>query len=361
MSLLRIKPSDNTFFGDGNRFDFGISNVLQSKNTPYPSVFFGAIFTALLTENATFRKDFFEKSAYDHEKILSINQVYLYSEESQCAYIKAPLDLFMDDRNRLEYGTLKQCDSICSSSKYEKILFPPEGKDFERVKGKYINVSDIYDLYQQKISNEIEIIDENNIFKKNYKVGIKIDSESRTAEESMLYKIQQTEFANNDWSYVIDYTINQDYLVKNYKETKTIDLKKGFLKLGGESKTCKYDCVKISDIFKFKKNRKEINFESSRFKIYFTSDTFFEEKIDVILRKNNLKILGMSNDKPLFIGGYDMVKNRSKKMLKGYQAGTILFLETENGSMKKNDLENSIKSGCKGFNQMLILKGDFVK
>lgn len=363
MSLLCIKPSDNTFFGDGKQFDFGISNVLASKNMPYPSVFFGAIFTALLTENAAFRNDFFEKKAYDHEKILTVKQVYLYNEKSQYAYIKAPLDLFMDDRKRLEYGTLKQCDCLCSSSKYENILFPPEGKDFERVKGKYINVNRIYSSYEKCFQRGIFLIDEEDIFKKNYKTGIKLDKYTKNVEESMLYKIQQTEFNGNDWSYVVEYHIDFEYLKNNYKEIAISDLNSGFLKLGGESKACKYAVGSISEVDEFLNRRESYqkeDFENTMFKILFTSDTFFDKDIDEYFAGKNLKIVAMSNDKPIFVGGYDMKAKKAKQMLKGYSAGTIVFVKDIRGQkIRKSDLEKLFGKNTRGFNQALILKGDF--
>ena len=69
MELINIKPCNNTFFGDGHQFNFGISNFIRSKNTPFPSVFFGAIFTAILSKNDDFRYEFINRNKYDHEDV----------------------------------------------------------------------------------------------------------------------------------------------------------------------------------------------------------------------------------------------------------------------------------------------------
>lgn len=80
MKLLKIKPCDNTFFGTGQPFNFDNNSFIESMVFPYPSVFFGAIFTAMLTENNDFRKIFFKNKRNDHEKILNIGKIYIYDE-----------------------------------------------------------------------------------------------------------------------------------------------------------------------------------------------------------------------------------------------------------------------------------------
>lgn len=359
MELLRIKPCDNTFFGSGDQFNFGNNNFIRSKNTPYPSVFFGAIFTAFLTLNDSFRAAFFEKGEYDHEEILSIGQVYLFNEKSKEVYISAAKDIFMNSRGEIEFGEFKEEKSITSLS-YKQILKSPKNKNFKRVSNKYISINNIYNAYLKRQDKAMNIIDESEIFIKNIKVGIGIDKSTKTVEESKLYKIEQTEFKNNDWSYLVEYTINEAYIRTKYSDKEIKILNKGYLKLGGENKACKFEKATNEKIDNFKNYYKNRDLNGNIFKVIFTSDTFFDKNIKEIFQ-DKLEIIGLSNDKPIFIGGFDMKargeKGRPRTMYKGYSAGTVILIEVKEQCDVLEEIKERMKSiTSKGFNKYVILE-----
>ncbi|KEI87409.1 CRISPR-associated protein Cmr3 [Clostridium botulinum] len=361
--LINIKPCDSTFFGDGYQFNFDISNIIKSKNTPYPSVFFGAIFTAILTNNDEFRRGFFQKSEYDHENILEIGQVYLFNEKTNRVYIKAPMDLFINSKGKIVLGKFQKHDIEFNSLNHDYILESPKDRDFKRIENMYINTRNIYDGYLKRQEIRLDLKDENKIFIKNYKVGIGIDKNSKNVEDGKLYKIQQTEFANdekNEWSYIVEYKINRKYLQEKYKRIELKDLDLGYLKLGGENKACKFKAINNKDIEKFNSEKMK-NFNDNIYKIIFTSESYFLEKTDSFFKKNNITILGMSNSKPIYIGGYDMKDKRTKggairKMYKGYSPGTV-FLIKSNKEIEIKTIYEFFKNGNKkGFNNCVILK-----
>ncbi|WP_032123137.1 type III-B CRISPR module-associated Cmr3 family protein [Clostridium amazonitimonense] len=359
-NLVNIKPCDNTFFGDGNQFNFDISNLIKSKNTPYPSVFFGAIFTAILTHNDKFRKAFFQNGRYDHESILKIGQIYLFNEESKSVYIKAPMDLFANSKSEISFGKFKNNAGNLNSLSYEYILEIPAGMDYKRIENMYINIKNIHDSYSKKQGIRVELKDENQLFVKNHKIGIGINKNTKKTEEGKLYQIEQTEFIDNNWSYIVEYKINKDYLKNSiYKEIEVKNLDKGYLKLGGENKPCKFKTIYNDKIERFN-SKKTGNLNSGIYKILFTSETYFPKGIDSFFKKNNIRILGVSNDKPIYIGGYDMQgKGTIRKMYKGYSAGTVILVEFNNNSNTKDIYELLKNDSVKGFNNCVILKEDF--
>ncbi len=103
------------------------------------------------------------------------------------------------------------------------------------------------------------------------------------------------------------------------------------------------------------------NFNDNIYKIIFTSESYFLEKTDSFFKKNNITILGMSNSKPIYIGGYDMKDKRTKggairKMYKGYSPGTV-FLIKSNKEIEIKTIYEFFKNGNKkGFNNCVILK-----
>lgn len=350
-NLLSVKPYDNTFFRDGSKFTMGYSNTIIGKNTPYPSVFFGAIFTALLANNDEFREEFMKKNKenQDHENILKINGVYLHNEKENKTYIKAPLDLFVDDNNKVKFGTFVKNQN--TSINQERILMYPEG-DFERVNNKYMEISIDFKNYMDNYSKNLELIDEDEIFIKNSKVGISINKAKGVTEESMLYKYEQTEFISKDWSYIVDYEINKTYFNEYYKNIEIKALEHGDLKLGGEGKIAKYKSINNSKIYDFNE-LKNNEVKSGIIKILLLTEAYFENSINNIL-PNEIQLLTVVNDKSISIGGYDVKNNNHKKMYKGYSAGTIFLCKLEN----KLDSNKFFKENNIGFNNYIVLEGE---
>lgn len=373
MELINIKPCDNVFFGDGAKFKFGTNSFISSKSSPYPSVFFGAIFTAILSENNFLRTSFFEHANYDHEKILEINQVYLFNKKDGNVYIPAPKDLFVNSKGEIFFGKLKKTNNTICSGSFERILEVPEDKTCKQVNHKYIKLNNIYDSYLKKQKIRIKLKDESEIFIKNNKTGIGIEKSTKTVELGKLYKIEETEFLDNEdnvWSYIVEYKINKNYVKKKYK-TEIIDLDKGYLKLGGENKVCRFQKVTNNIIEKFNEKKEMKNIEENTnkniLKIVFTSDAYFSKNIKEIFDAD-FKIIGMANGKPIYIGGYDMKsKNNGKgaprRVYKGYSAGTIVFIEKlklykNNEEMIKMLNEKIKPMNSKGFNKYVVLEED---
>ncbi|MBS5825358.1 MAG: CRISPR-associated protein Cmr3, partial [Clostridium argentinense] len=242
MKLLKIKPYDNTFFRLGNNFEFKISNVIQTKNVAYPSTFFGAIFTAILVNNDKFRNKFLSISENtDHLEILNIKQIYLYDEKQGVVYIKAPKDIFVNN-SEVKFGNFKKIKYGESSIKYDYYLEEPNGNELERADKYFVSINEFYGKYRYKLLQKSDLKHEDEIFKKNIKTGIALDKCTGTVKESLLYTIEQTEFKNitenyqdSDWSFIIEYDIDNDFIKKNdYPQIE--DLERGELKLGGETK-----------------------------------------------------------------------------------------------------------------------------
>lgn len=365
MKLLKLKPCDNTFFRDGKVFEKGYNNTVQSKNMPYPSVFSGAIFTALLTSNEHLKKEFMKNpSVEEKKKILKIGQVYLYNERTRDIYIPAPKDIFRNKYGEIYFGKFDDMEEGMSSLPYKKVLMPPKVSGVKRVSKEFINIKNIYREYKKKSYLGMDLIHEDEIFKKNYKVGVGTDYNKRMVKEDLLYRIEQTEFESDDWSFIVEYDIKYDYLKSKYDigiENNLSDLNNGYLKLGGENKVCKYENIENKYISRFHKSIEEgFNMESDLIKIIFTTDMYFNDDSDrnCFFKK---RVIGMSNDKPIYIGGFDIKENKPKVMFKGYEAGAIFLVRKNNDSLEdiKAELNKLIgDSVYEGFGKYIIMGGE---
>ncbi len=148
---------------------------------------------------------------------------------------------------------------------------------------------------------------------------------------------------------------------------------KGELKLGGETKVCTYEVIENSDINEFKsKMCEDVLKPGEKLKVILTSDSYFTESESFTkLFNDDMKFLALVNDKPIYIGGFDVKENKEKAMYKGYSAGTILLLLNKSGkdiNIKKyldmrlaNKLENRFYKSINlnnGFNQYIYVKGE---
>ncbi|QAT61162.1 type III-B CRISPR module-associated protein Cmr3 [Acidilutibacter cellobiosedens] len=357
MKLLKLKPCDNTFFRDGKVFKMGYNNIIQSKNIPYPSVFSGAVFTAFLANNEGLKKKFMKNpSVKEKRKILKIGQVYLYNERTRDIYIPAPKDLFKDEDGEIYFGKFDDLAEGMTSLPYKKALMSPNIDGIERISKEFINIKNIFREYKNKSYLGMDLVHEDEIFKKNYKVGIGTDYDKRIVKEDLLYRVEQTEFLSNDWSFIVEYDINIK-LIKEKKIGNIEELKKGYLKLGGENKICKYEeCDKwVNDyINEFRKNAEDnYKINSSIIKLIFTSPVYFKGENDL----NKIGVIGISSDKPIYIGGFDIKEKAAKQMYKGYEAGTVFLIMENKFETIKNRLETSIGDLInEGFGKYIILE-----
>lgn len=378
MEYLKVKPIDNTFFRMGNSFELQESNKINSKNMPYPSTFWGALFAAVLAKNEKLKELILSKEDTKEleSEILKLKKVYLYNEKTNQIYIKAPKDLFLNKENdevkRFDFHKLKDGYSSLNYEYYLKNEFNNE--NYERMDDYYVK---LYDFIVSYNKNKLEIknfLKEDQIFLKNSKLGIKIDKKTSMVEDGLLYNIEQTEFKGNHWSFILEYK-----LAKKFENESTLrNIKKldsGFLKLGGENKVCVYEKWNEKYEEKMKKKYRKLVFPELKkgefAKIIFTSNAYFKQNLKNIFDEE-VELVGLVNDKPIYIGGFDIKESKAKKMYRGYPAGSILLLKLkddfENAQKLVNYIENKLNSGFKhndnknrrqnGFNEFVLFKAN---
>lgn len=359
MSLIQIKPIDNTFFREGNLFEREVSNIVNSRNVAFPTTFFGAIFSAILSKNDKFRESFLRiRNNKDHLRILSIDNVYILNEKSDLSYLKAPKDIFVS-KKVIKYGDFKE-NIGPSSIPYPFYLENPSGDSLKRADNYYIEINAL-NKYKNKVIDTRDIKSEDEIFVKNSRTGIGIESFNKNVIESHLFTIEQTEFNNfseNDWSYVVQYHINEEYIKSKYDEDNILELDAGFLKLGGENKVCTYKTLRNNDIENFSKSNDELIKAGEVVKVILTSDSYFSGNIESYF-EDSIKVLAVVNDKPLYMGGYDIAENKAKVMKKGFSAGSIILLKNisnESVDLRKLIKNNSQVSYNQGFNKFLLFR-----
>ncbi len=332
MAFMKIKLTDSLFFRGGKPFNAGSDSWTDSSFLPNPSVIWGAMFSVLFREGRA--------TAKDKEK-LQIKNIYLYNEEQTIILVPAPLDIFVDSDGKKYISKYKDVNFI-SNYPLEVMSDVGTDKEVKPLENCFIEINSLYEEYCEDNADDLVLYNFDEVFVKDYKIGIKIDKKSKTAEDKHLYRIDLTQF-KKEWSFLIEYECN---IVFNQS---------GILRLGGESKIAQYEQIKdkpigIVDYEAYRDEMLEELKEKKECKVLFKTPAYFkcgwQPEQDGLLCANVGKYIS--------IGGWDMETKNHKAMKKYIPAGSVYLFEKQ----EKMDFKLEDDEAYKGFGSFEILKKD---
>jgi len=354
MAYMKIKPTDSLFFGSGKPFNAGEDSWSDSSFLPNPSVIWGAMFSVLYQEKKIIKtKDKNGKTIVSdvERKKLKIKNIYLYQKENKVMnfLVPTPLDVYIDEFGKNYISKVKKRHFL---SNYELDYVSVIDKDNVEVADKsFIKIDALFKSYQ--IHDELSLYPFDKLFKQDYKIGIKIDKKSKTAEESKLYRIDLTQFEEKiESGFLIEYELDGG---ENFEP-------KGILKLGGEGKTAQFEIIEpTTRSFKNLYKRREESIKQIKkegyLKLYFKTPALLKCAWQPNEIKG-LKLLSANVGKYLSIGGFDMETNKPKKMQRFIPAGSVYVYKIEDESIDfRNIIEKEIEfdESYKGFGLFEIL------
>jgi len=331
MAFMKIQPTDSLFFRDGKPFNAGSESWSDSSLLPNPSTIWGAMFAVLYDSKKL-------SSNIEDRKKLQIKNIYLYNEKQTTILVPAPLDIFIDsDENK--YISDYEYVNFVSNYPLDVMSFVDTTKDIKPLENYFLEINSLYQHYINGYSKNLILYNFDDVLLNDHKIGIKIDSKTKTAQENYLYRIDLTQFKEN-WSFLIEYECEVDFP------------KEGILKLGGEGKIAKYYKVEEIPIGLQSVNilRKEI-FKSiineDYFKVFFKTPVFFENG----WRPKQEGLVCANVGKYISIGGWDMETKKPKVMKRYVPAGSVYVFE------RKGILEFELEDdeAYKGFGAYEIL------
>lgn len=377
--ILKIKPNDNWFVNNGRPFEERDEGWIESAIFPTPSVFYGSLFSSLLFQNQCIKNRILGnekiKDLAEYQKnILEIKNIYLYDEEEKEVYIKAPLDLYIDEEKKAyKYSRFLEVDDKEGNILGKNILIahPPQSDYFsyERADDYYIKLSKILGCYADKKDN-LELKKSDYFISNSYKVGIKIDKDKGVAEDGYLYRLDFKEFKKRKFAFLLEINLLQNI---NFNG-------KGALKLGGEGKTAYYDVIydgrkeeskenkKPYDIRKFAEEYNETKIKSNEIKMILLTPLIIENNETKKLLKcegnEDMDILGGVVGKPEYIGGFDIRERKPKNTRRAIPKGSVYIFKLKSDKFKENTLESiedkikkylDIHEDYKGYGKFLIV------
>lgn len=350
----KITPEGVVLFRDETSMEKGETNWIVSKYMPYPSVFWGTICTALLREGklGDIKKLIDEKKPDQHsimEKNLKLEFVGIYDEKEREAYIPAPLDLYVSNKNIV----------FCGKYQKGKYQLPTKGEGHEtfiQAEGKYISLWHFYDYYSEKKYSNISLKGEEEIWEHETRVGIELDKETRMVKESHLYQMQTLRFKKDTLSYVIGY----------HSENRC---QNGLVTLGGERKMAYFTNMEKDKFFDASWDERECKGNRVRM-VVITPITLNGPKennsFQNIFEETEIEVIHMVVGSLETMSGFDMLKGEEKKKKEVIPAGSVFILESNAFKGKsynkitekiEEELIKSVDLFYRGFGKFLLADG----
>lgn len=337
--IVKFKPFDTLFFRDGKPFNMAEETVAAGIFLPFPSVIYGAMRSSYIAQNggienfANMKDDIGTK---DWPGKFMLRSVCL--ERNSVKYYPAPLDMgiLSWDRDRGAVSELMKKDTDCAfSSNTDDIdsLLIPAADTTKIEEGRYFIAETYFKDYFNGIRKGYPLSNISSFILPEAKVGIKRDNRSHTSEEGALYRVNMNRLKED---VLID--VNIDGIDSN-RFTQ-------ILKIGGEGRSVCISRDKEVGILAGSLNISDIMTnikEKGRFRVYFMTPAIFTEGWRPMFEgidNNQIKLASAATGKPIFSGGWDIVKKMPKPMLKVIPSGSVYYYDVPD----KNGIESIINS-----------------
>lgn len=330
--ILRINPFDTFFFRDGKPFSAGDDTWADGIFPPSPSVIYGALRTAWISE----QPDGFTEDNIKASEELKIKGIFLEFNHNTIS-IPVPRDFVYEkgqkDNKHYLNLELNRVKSICT---LEMIAFIDKiVENFD--KGYLLRKSSI----GRYLSKEKNIEPKEAYILSESKIGIGRDISTHTTKESALYRVDMMRFIAG----YHEHNENEDENAAIVVECEGLNFpKKSILKLGGEGKAAQYDIIENQP--QYCMVEPPLNFSENRFRLSLITPSVFDNgwlpswvnTPDFIgeYKGLKLKLLATVLGKPLSIGGFgysmDSQRFEPKKMYKAIPAGSVYYFELLKGT-----------------------------
>ncbi|OOP55638.1 MAG: type III-B CRISPR module-associated protein Cmr3 [Candidatus Brocadia carolinensis] len=335
-----IEPNDVLMFRDGKPFSGGDDHYARGTFPPSPSTFYGALRSKILSEKYPQYESFKDGNVPEGVK----KEIGTPSEQGSLTLQHFSLAKRVDGAIHPIFPVPK--DVVKIKGMDEKIVFilKPEESLNNKISCNFpfaslvplwlkteIPIEEVNGfLSLQAMSAYLcgnvpdEIMKSDRLYKKDERVGIKKDRTRKAAATGALYSVEYFRFAKE-----IGFAVELGGVEKFPQE--------GLLRLGGDHRSAFYQesSFSLPDKGKVKNKIKD----TGQFKIVFLTPAIFDKGwlpdwIDTesgIGTVNNitLKLISAALDKPVHIGGFDIVKKTPKDMKKAVSAGSVFFFSIE--------------------------------
>jgi CRISPR-associated protein Cmr3 len=338
-----IEPNDVLMFRDGKPFSRGDDHYARGIFPPFPSTFYGAIRSKILSEKYPQYESYQKGVMPDDIKIeigtnsaygsLTITNFILARRESKGInpIFPIPKDIVkIKGKDKKDLFILKPEEQLKNQINFNlpvaslTNLWLKNEDPFEEIND-FISLKMLDKYLQGDIPDET--IDKNDLYQKEERVGIAKDRIRKAAATGLLYSVEY-------------FRLKQEVgFIVELSGVKSLP-KEGLLRLGGDHRSAFYKEVSFQ-MLDAEVIKKKVN-NTRRFKLILLTPAIFNngwlpDWIDVrsgegLINGISLKAVSAAIGKPLYAGGFDFVKGKPKDMKKAVPQGSVYYFEITHGS-----------------------------
>jgi len=323
LKIIKFYPQDVLFFRDAKPFDAGWDNSALS-HYPMPSVFYGALRTALIGsdfegfKNGKYRD--FIGTPTEHGKFRTIGP-FTFNKTDLFFPMPKHISIVKKDNNltviKLKPFQKLEPYKIVSAGK-EATLIKLWHRSYETLEApdiEYLNLNSLLELLNGEDS--ITIDNRSETYKIENRIGIKLDTQKSTAKERYIYRESKIRFFEG---------CGFASFVENDME-KLDNVKSVFL--GGERHIAFTKIDQVKNLLP-----KSLN---GRIMIYLATPAVFKNGVlpesfdgeNITINNVKCKLISIANSKPLTVSTFDIVKNKPRASKLAVPAGSVYFVESE--------------------------------
>lgn len=322
---IELEALDTLFFRDGKPFTMGEDTWAEGIFPPLPSVIYGALRTAYLSEDIKRFKTIEKKD--DSALLRIISYCFKYGSR---IYFPMPLDLIevvhptnKGSRNELRLLKLNIHDKENFASSVPTSHFlESDTKNYDVVENGIINSLDLANYLAVNISTA-DYHSMNDFTFLEPKVGIGMNNDSRTTIDGQLYRVGMQRL--DQLSFAVGFEFEQ------------LESIPAMIRLGGEGKAVQCQSIESKKVLQ----KISIPMPSTlgkRFKLYLATPALFTDgwkpswmTTDYTEHQGiKIRLLAAAVGKFVPVGGFDIQKKGPKAMRKAVPAGSVYYLELEN-------------------------------
>ena len=363
---LFIKPLDVLFFRDGRSFTAGETSQARSLFPPSAYTLLGAIRSRILAEVLPARmtiREFLLKSELD-EKLkklreaigsavsygqLEVKGPFLATKGDRGLSLFFPPPLDLSQRQGIILRPINMRERLsrikyCGAAKENTDLFPLWATETAKpLEDKKVMVTSNWLVSYLTGAPRAVVKDYSlrEMWEEEVRIGIKLNAQRGTAEEGMLYMAEFIRLKSKESQAGLLLEINE--VIKDWLP------ERGVLALGGEGRAADYEVIEerssgISELLNQIDQTGEKIKETGRFKLYLATPAIFGQGEQLgwlpdFVNPNTLegdidgvkfRLVAAAIGKPIAIGGWDLLHERPKDMLKAVPAGSVYFFELVN-------------------------------
>lgn len=319
---IKLTPVDTWFFRDGTPFNADESNLdISSVFPPSNRTIVGATRAALARElgwNGTAEWDdkIIERLG-DRDDLSPLRYTGPRLMKSEKILFPTPSNLIKEkDGGELDF--LKPREDTIRCDIGEKLVPMTILDGIKSLKNTFLTEKDFKKVLKCERPSPSDIISSDELWKEELRDGIKIDEETSTTKDDALYTTKRIR-------------LKEGASVSMYIENAPSELKEiDSLTIGGESGMAYMDVEEIEEdgLIPPMPNIEENN-GKVRFTVNFLTPTRLKNNdlYDILEQTTGATVISACIDKPIWIGGWNSLKNEPLDLEPFYSAGSVLFCE----------------------------------